>query len=203
MIRDVGVAYHCGQIKHHHAVRLLKQARDPNIQAAKLYYKRKIYIEANNNLFSLCTPLREAFPGCVVIGMIRDVRTWIVSMSNRGYSEGVPWFKYKNPPAEVSGPIQLAHYYTEKITAYENLVDYMIRYEDLVSENGYQVINQIGSLIGLRKISRSEFSRVRATRLNYAKRGKLRSILDLPLQTQADIIAITDPLMNKYYGGQV
>lgn len=173
MIRSVGIAYHIGAIKTHHAYKMLAQARNPNIQAAKNYFKKAFYVEANQNMFSLSAPLRRAFPDCFIVGIVRDVKTWLPSMYRKGYREGVPWFKPREAyPENASGPVKLAIYWKEKIEAFKDKVDLLFRYEDLVAEDGFNRFNKIAEMIGLRDIKPAEFQAVRGKILNGTSRRK-------------------------------
>ena len=199
MIRDVGIAYHGRAIKLHHATKPLQRARGPNIQAAKNYFKKKIYVEANNNLFSLCAPLRRAFPGCFIVGIVRDVRTWIPSMSKRGYKNGVPWF----PITETAtpGPEKLAWVWRDKIDAFKDCVDQLIRYEDLVGDEGHVVINKLAEWIRVRHISKAEFDQVRSFKLNYTRKNKLHGWNKINTNVRARVREITIDLMMELYEG--
>ena len=162
MIRSVGIAYHVDAIKTHQAAKILKAARGPNIAAARNYFKKSFYVEANQNLFSLSAPLRRAFPDCFLVGIVRDIKTWLPSMARKGYRDGVPWFKPKNGYLrDTSGPEKLAIYWKEKIESFRNKVDLIFRYEDIISENGYTMFNNIAEMIGLRMIRSDEFNLVR------------------------------------------
>ncbi|MFW9899927.1 MAG: hypothetical protein ACFFDY_01410 [Candidatus Thorarchaeota archaeon] len=171
MIKPIGLLYHAKKLKFNDAVRACRKARMANVRCARILYKKCYYIECNHNLFSLAEPLRKTFPGCKIVGLVRDYRTFIPSMANRGYENGVSWLKSNDPKIDT-GKKQLAWYWKEKISCYIDSADCIFDIKDLYSEMGNGWYKMVGFL-GLRFTPRTYYDFVRSIRFNTAKRGKM------------------------------
>ena len=204
MIKPVGLLYHAGKLKFNDAVRACKKARLANVRCARILYKKRYYVECNHNLFSLAEPLRKAFPGCKIVGLVRDYKTFIPSMANRGYSNGVGWLKSDEPKIDT-GKKQLAWYWKEKISAYMDQVDYLVKMEKLLysrcgivfPQNSNVIFQQniynwniLFNKLGFSKIDQKTYNYISGKSFNTAKRGAMPNWEQWPDSDKQDVIDI-------------
>lgn len=196
MIKPIGLLYHAGKLKFNDAVRACKKARMANVRCARILYKKAYYIECNHNLFSLAEPLRKAFPGCKIIGLVRDFRTFIPSMANRGYENGVGWLKSDDPKIDT-GKKQLAWYWKEKISAFLPHIDFIVEMEKLLNFWGYW--NEMVVKLGLKPMLYGEdHDFITNKHFNAAKRGAMPNWEQWPEQDKQDVIdVIGQDFINK------
>jgi hypothetical protein len=187
MIKPVGLAYHAKKLKFNDAVRACRKARGPNVKMARVLYKKRYYIECNHNLFSLAEPLRKAFPGCKIVGLVRDYKTFIPSMANRGYSNGVGWLKSDDPEIDT-GKKQLAWYWKDKILAYINCADFIIDAEKLL--NNFSYFNEVVTQIGFTAICEDTYYYITSIMFNAAKRGAMPNWDQWPDQDKQDVVDV-------------
>lgn len=198
MIKPIGLLYHAKKLKFNDAVRACRKARLANVRCARILYKKSYYIECNHNLFSLAEPLRKAFPGCKIVGLVRDFRTFIPSMANRGYSEGVSWLKSDDPKIDT-GKKQLAWYWKEKISSFIDKTDHNINISTLLGYTEFEWNHLFVSILGFKnKIDKKTFDYIRSVNINSAKRGAMPNWEKWSDQDKQDVIdVIGQDFINK------
>ena len=182
-LRDVALQFAYGHVTQARTVRRLRRARHHWVRCQG---NRLVYLESNNRIWSLVPALRIVFPGCRIVHLIRDGRSFVPSaMVHRGGWFGpddrVPRLEATGLPSDPYGGRWCTMSQVEKCAwlwqkqnrriaaSLEGLDDvYTMRFEDLFSpekRSGHlgRLIEIVGADVGL---SDDELNRVAATRRN-------------------------------------
>lgn len=173
-IKLISLKYYSGEIDLNRAAWALRVARLNSIEKAREYYKKSAFVEVNNNLFNLADPLRKAFEGCKIIGLVRDGRTFIKSMAKRQIYTRKPslpeFISLDFAQWEKWDLIQKYSWcWNEKIKGFIDKVDYLVKIEDLIAQEGVVEWNKVAKIMEIGRIQVNDL-------LNISIYNKMRKI---------------------------
>ena len=205
MIKQLGLAYYHHLLNPADAATQCSLARESALAAVRRYYKKRYYIEVNQNMFSLHDPLKAAFPDALFIGLVRDGRAFVTSMINKGvYQRGGAYITPKEDTitahkwSKWTLVQKLAWHWQEKIQCLQDAKLTIFRSEDLFGNRGFETWCQFWATWGIpHKTTPEYYKHLRSQRVNKTVHRNFPPYSNWPQKDKDDFWAICGPKMKE------
>jgi hypothetical protein len=114
-IRHLTQQYLAGHVSEHQATRKIHAQRDAYLRRQSA----SLVIESYYQWYGLLPCLRRAYPNCRIVGIVRDPRTWVMSMQHRKLRHALGRFAGRLTPRLVGDTEQQARW--QRMDEFERL----------------------------------------------------------------------------------
>ncbi len=166
-VNQLAYDYCHGKVSDEEVVKGLYRRRALNMKVAQWNFRCARYAETNHSLFPFADHLRLAFPGSIILGLVRNGKDFVRSGADKGIyqwrpdehwltpKEGTKDFKDWGHWTELQ---KLAWLWTTKCSAFADKVDCLFRCEDFWDEDtGLEWWNKLEAMMKIRERTGAEF----------------------------------------------
>lgn len=176
-LRELQAQYFYGGVHDVCAVKWLWSLRDKLLHKAQIDTRATHYFESTAPLSTLAPIMHRTFPGCVVIGLVRDGRDTVRSLMNEGwyvnndYAEARRLHPLPQPADwhQRSLVTKCTWYWRAMVESFLDHVDLLVKLEDLVGPAGYEHWCQLARVCGFPPVSSRSYVHWKGRKVNAAR----------------------------------